>query len=268
MRNPIAGKVILITGASSGIGAGTARRLAREGARLALAARRAGLLETLAADITAAGGQAIAIPCDLTALGAPRHVVQRTLEHYGRLDVLINNAGLGIGSLVQDLQPEALRDQVDLNLVAVIECAQAALQPMLAQRSGHIINVASLAGLVGLPGHSVYSATKFAVIGFSDALRREVRRQGVHVTAFCPGFVATPFSPDLQKISERAPDAPVYPFVMSVEYVAGVIAGIICRPRGTVLVPFPFTLLIRLAALLPALADRVLERVIQPPDRP
>src|ERR1700690_4523644 len=109
-------------------------------------------------------------------------MVNGTIAKYGRLDVLVNNAGLGFSADVKDIDPARLRQQVAVNLVALIECSQAALDPMLSQGSGHIINVASLAGVVGAPGSSVYSATKFGVIGFSDALRREVRKQGVLVT--------------------------------------------------------------------------------------
>ena len=251
----IKNKVVLITGASSGIGAVAARRLAKEGAKVVLAARRIGLLDGLAQEITAQGGQALALQVDVTDNHAIREMVNETVAKYGRLDVLVNNAGLGFSADVKDIDPARLRLQVSVNLVALIECAQAALEPMAAQGSGHIINVASLAGLVGAPGSSVYSATKFGVIGFSDSLRREVRKQGVRVTTFCPGFVATDFSPRLKKISMGAPDAPYLPGVMSVDYVAGVIAGIIRHPRRLVLVPFGFSTLVQLARAFPGLVD-------------
>ena len=251
----IRNKVVLITGASSGIGAGVARRLAKEGAKVALAARRKELLDGLAQEITAQGGQALALQVDVTDNHAIREMVDGTVAKYGRLDVLVNNAGLGFSADVKDIDPARLRLQVAVNLVALIECAQAALEPMVSQGLGLIINVASLAGLVGAPGSSVYSATKFGVIGFSDSLRREVRKQGVRVTTFCPGFVATDFSPRLKKISMGAPDAPYLPGVMSVDYVAGVIAGIIRRPRRLVLVPFGFSTLVQLARAFPGIVD-------------
>ena len=251
----IRNKVVLITGASSGIGAGVARRLAKEGAKVVLTARRKELLDSLAQEITAQGGQALALQVDVTDNHAIKEMVNETVAKYGRLDVLVNNAGLGFSSDVKDIDPARLRLQVAVNLVALIECAQAALRPMVAQGSGLIINVASLAGLVGAPGSSVYSATKFGVIGFSDSLRREVHKQGVRVTTFCPGFVATDFSPRLKKISMGAPDAPYLPGVMSVEYVAGVIAGIIRRPRRLVLVPFAFSTLVQLARAFPGIVD-------------
>jgi short-subunit dehydrogenase len=256
----IRNKVVLITGASSGIGAGVARRLAKEGAKVVLAARRKELLDDLAQEITSQSGQALALQVDVTDNHAIGEMVKETVTKFGRLDVLVNNAGLGFSADVKDIDPARLRLQVAVNLVALIECAQAALIPMVAQGSGLIINVASLAGLVAAPGSSVYSATKFGVIGFSDSLRREVHKQGVLVTTFCPGFVATEFSPRLKKISMRAPDAPYLPGVMSVDYVAGVIAGIIRRPRRLVLVPFGFSNLAQLARAFPGLVDWASDR--------
>jgi short-subunit dehydrogenase len=256
----IRNKVILITGASSGIGAGVARRLSREGAKVMLAARRKDLLDGLAQEITFKGGQALALQVDVTDHNAIREMVNETIAKYGRLDVLVNNAGLGFSADVKDIDPAKLRLQVAVNLVALIECAQAALIPMTAQGSGLIINVASLAGLVAAPGSSVYSATKFGVIGFSDSLRREVHKQGILVTTFCPGFVATDFSPRLKKISMRAPGAQHLPGVMSVEYVAGVIAGIIRHPRRLVLVPFGFANLVQLASAFPGIVDWASDR--------
>ncbi len=256
----IRNKVVLITGASSGIGAGVARRLAKEGAIVVLAARRKDLLDGLAAEINSHGGQALSIQVDVTDHAAIWDMVSETTAKYGRLDVLVNNAGLGFSADVQDIDPARLRMQVAVNLVALIECSQAALGPMLSQRSGHIINVASLAGLVGAPGSSVYSATKFAVIGFSDALRREVHKQGILVTTFCPGFVATDFSPRLKKIASKAPDAAHLPGVMSVDYVAGVVTGIIRHPRNMVYVPFAFSTLVRFAKSFPGIVDWASDR--------
>jgi short-subunit dehydrogenase len=256
----IKNKVVLITGASSGIGAGTARRLAREGAKVVLAARRKELLENLAAEINSQGNNALALQVDVTDSRAIQDMVKETVANYGRLDVLVNNAGLGFSADVKDIDPAKLRQQVAVNLVGVIECAQAVLKPMLSQGTGHIINVASLAGLVAAPGSSVYSATKFGVIAFSDSLRREVHKHGILVTTFCPGFVATNFSPRLKKIAARAPDAAHLPGVMSVDYVAKVIAGIIRHPRKEVLVPFGFSTVVRLGRAFPGIVDWASDR--------
>lgn len=255
-------QVAIITGASSGIGEATAKRLARDGMRVTLAARRQDELSRVAGQIEAAGGQALVAPTDVRDRAAIQHMVEATLGKWGRVDVLVNNAGLGYSRRVVNLDPAELRDQVSVNLIAVIECAQAVLPAMLRQKSGHIINVASIAGFVGLPASSVYAATKAAVISFSDSLRREVRSQGIHVTAFCPGFVATNFLPRLKKIEGR-PDAQRLPGVMRVDYVADRIADTLRHPRRRVIIPPGWGLLAGIAEALPWLTDRVLSRYKQ-----
>jgi short-subunit dehydrogenase len=137
------------------------------------------------------------------------------------------------------------------------------LPAMMQRKSGHIINVASIAGLVGLPGSSTYSATKSAVASFSDALRREVRTSGIQVTALCPGFVATSFSPRLKKIAEGRPDAQRLPGVMQAEYVAGHVANIIRHPRSRVIIPPGWGLLVSVAQAFPWLTDFVLSRYVE-----
>jgi short-subunit dehydrogenase len=256
----VAGKVVIVTGASSGIGEATARRLARDGMRMTLAARRRDELERVAKGIEAGGGQALVVPTDVRDHAAIHRMVQATLDAWGCVDVLINNAGLGHSARVAALDPGQLRALVDVNLVAVIECAQAVLPAMMQQRSGHIINVASIAGLVGLPGSSVYSATKSAVISFSDALLREVRASGIEVTALCPGFVATNFLPRLKKIAEGRPDAQRLPGVMQADYVAGRIANLIRHPRRRLIIPPGWGLLAATAQAFPWLTDFVLSR--------
>ena len=256
-------QVAIITGASSGIGEATARRLARDGMCVMLAARRQEELERIAREIEAVGGQALAAPTDVRDRAAIQHMVEATLGKWGRVDVLVNNAGLGYSRRVVNLDPAELRDQVSVNLIAVIECAQAVLPAMLRQNSGHIINIASIAGLVGLPGSSVYAATKAAVIRFSDSLRREMMRQGIHVTAFCPGFVATNFSPRLKRIAEGRPDATRLPGVMRVDYVADRIADTIHHPRRRVIIPPGWGGLAGIAEAMPWLTDLVLSRYKQ-----
>jgi NADP-dependent 3-hydroxy acid dehydrogenase YdfG len=256
-------RVAIITGASSGIGEATARRLAHDGICVTVAARRREELERVAKEIKAAGGQALAAPTDVRDRAAIHRMVEATLTEWGRVDVLVNNAGLDYGNRVVNLDPNQLREEVDVNLIAVVECAQAVLPAMMQQKSGHIINVASIAGLVGLPGSSVYCATKFAVVGFSDALRREVLRYGIHVTAFCPGFVATKFSPRLKQISEGRPDRERLPGVMRVDYVADCIAGIIWHPRRRVIIPLGWGMLAWIAQAFPWLTDFVLSRYVE-----
>jgi len=248
-------KTAIITGASSGIGEATARRLAGEGMCVTLAARRQDELDRVAREIETDGGQALVAPTDVRDRAAIQRMVQATLDKWGRVEVLVNNAGLGYNDHVVNLDPDQLREQVNVNLVAVIECAQAVLPAMAQQSSGHIINVASIAGLVGLPGSSIYSATKAAVISFSDSLRREVGRQGIHVTAFCPGFVATNFSPRLKRIAASGKRVPG---VMPAEYVADRIAWLVRHPRRRLIIPPGWGMLAGLAQAFPWLADSVL----------
>lgn len=254
-------RVAIITGASSGIGAATAQRLAKEGFRVALAARRNEALALIAVGITAFGGEALAVPTDVRQREELGALVQHTLAAWGRVDVLVNNAGLGYAGPLVTLAADQLREQVATNLLAVIEASQAVLPTMIAQQRGHIINVASIAGLIGLPHSTVYSATKAGVIGFSEGLGREVRRYGIHVTALCPGFVATDFSPRLREIRQGRTNRRL-PGVMSADYVAGVIADIIRRPRRRVIIPRGWAALVWLGQTLPGLTDRVLSKFL------
>ncbi len=254
------GRVAIVTGASSGIGEASALRLAKEGMRVTLAARRADALARVAGQITAGGGEAQAVPTDVRERADIQRMLDVTLERWGRVDLLVNNAGLSYDTLLTRFDPDQLRAEVSTNLVGVIECARAVLPPMIAQRSGHIINVASIAGLVALPTGSVYSATKFGVVGFSEALGREVRRKRVYVTAFCPGFVATPFSPDLQAIAEGRRPEHARPGAMPVGYVAERIAWLARHPRRLDIVPPSWRLLVWAARTWPRLVDVVLER--------
>jgi short-subunit dehydrogenase len=187
------GPVAIVTGASSGIGAATACLLAQRGYRVTLAARSTDKLEALAAEIRSADGQALVVTTDVRQREDVRRIVDETVRQFGRVDALINNAGLGYASWVVEINPDELREQVETNLIGLIQMTQAVLPHMLAQRCGHIINVSSIAGLMGVPGLSVYNATKFAVNGFSEALRREVGAFGIQVSLLCPGGVETDF---------------------------------------------------------------------------
>ena len=264
-KNTLTGKVAIITGASSGIGEATAYRLAREGMHLTLLARRQERLNRVAETIgnqPSLGGETrervLVYPADVRDRDALHQMVEMTLEKWGRVDILVNNAGFGYRSPVVDMDPLRLREILDVNVLAVIESTQAVLPVMIKQSSGHIINMASLAGFIGLPKSSAYSTTKYAVVGFTDGLYREVKRYGIRVTAFCPGFVATEFSPRLKKIQDRQPDAPRLPGVMSSSYVAERIVRVIRRPRRRVTLPPGWWLAVWIGQNFPFLADYAL----------
>ena len=252
--------VIIITGASSGIGAAAARRFAREGVCLTLAARRADRLQGIARDIEKLGSEALIVQTDVTNRADIHRMVQSTLDRWGRVDVLLNNAGLSYDEPLVDLEPDKIRAEVQVNLIAVIECAQAVLPVMLRQKSGHIINVASIEGLIATPGSSVYCATKFGVFGFSDALRRQLRGTGIHVSAFCPGYTPSELTPRLKAIVEGRPDAIHHPGLMPTEYVADQIARLARHPRRLVILPRSWSVLVLVAFLFPGVADKLVSK--------
>ena len=252
------GKVVIITGASSGIGAAVARRLARDGMRLTLVARRLDRLEQVAVDVKTLGGEALIVQTDVRNRDELQRMVQATYDRWGRIDVLLNNAGMGHDRLLIRIKPEKIRDEIHINLIAVIECTQAGLPVMLRQKSGHIINAASIAGLIATPGGTVYSASKFGVNGFSDALRRELHGASVHVSVFCPGYTPTELSPQLKSVAEGQPGAPRMPGLMPVSYVAGQVARLVRHPRRRVIIPTSWKFLVFVAALFPGIADMLM----------
>ncbi|MEU8977299.1 SDR family oxidoreductase [Streptomyces sp. NPDC048309] len=180
------GKVVLITGASGGIGEAAARRLAAAGHRVVLGARRTDRIEALAKDIAAEGGDATAHPLDVTSQGDVRSFVEAAHDHHGRVDVLVNNAGVMPLSRLDALDVDAWNRMIDVNLRGVLHGIAAVLPVMRAQRSGHIVNIASVSGLRVDPTAAVYSATKFAVRALSEGLRQESRE--LRVTVISPGL--------------------------------------------------------------------------------
>jgi len=249
--------VIIITGASSGIGAATARRLGRGQVCITLAARREGRLQEVAREVEALGSEALVVPTDVTQRADIDTMVQATLKRWGRVDVLLNDAGVSFDEPLVELEPEKIRAEVAVNLVAVIECSQAVLPVMLGQKSGHIINVASIDGLIATPGSSVYCATKFGVFGFSDALRRQLRGSGVHVSAVCPGYTPSEITPRLKAIVDGEPNAVHHPGLMPTTYVAEQIDRLMHHPRRLLVLPRSWSILVTIAYLFPGLADRL-----------
>ena len=188
--------VILITGASSGIGAATAQKFAREGYRVSSNPRRFERLLEQVAIIEAAGGQAFPIRADLSRYDDICNMVAEAQGKYGQIDVLFNNAGFGRLKWLERLDPhQDIEAQIQVNLLGAILTTQQLLPGMIARRKGHIVNMASAAGLVAMPTYSIYAATKFGLRGFSEALRREVGIYGIRVSVIYPGGVETELNP-------------------------------------------------------------------------
>jgi NADP-dependent 3-hydroxy acid dehydrogenase YdfG len=186
------GQTALITGASSGIGAATARMLAREGAAVVLAARRENRLRGLADEIEAEGGRALAVPLDVTDRAACARAVEATERAFGGIDVLVNNAGIMPLSFVKNLRLDEWLEMVDVNVNGVLLMTAAALPGMIERKRGHVVNVSSVAGRRVFVGGAVYCGTKHFVSAFSEGLRMELApRQGIRVTSIEPGAVAT-----------------------------------------------------------------------------
>jgi clavulanate-9-aldehyde reducatase len=189
--NGLSGKVAAITGASSGIGEATALALAGAGAAVSLAARRSDRCEALANQIGESGGRALAIETDVTDEQQANAFVSETKDQLGRLDVLVNNAGVMLLGPVIGADTAEWRQMIDVNLLGLLYCTHAVLPIMGEQGSGHIVNISSVAGRFANPGSAVYNLTKFGVNAFSEGLRQEVVAANVKVTVIEPGFVAT-----------------------------------------------------------------------------
>ncbi|HKN30136.1 MAG TPA: SDR family oxidoreductase [Roseiarcus sp.] len=191
MSDNIEGKVVVITGASSGLGEAAARLLSAEGASVVLGARRVDRIESLASALTDKGGKALAVATDVTHYNEVERLVDAAVETYGRIDVMINNAGLMPHSPLERLKIDDWDRMIDVNLKGMLYGIAAALPHMKARRSGHIINVSSVAGHKVRPGSAVYSATKTAVRVVSEGLRQEVKPYTIRTTIISPGAVAS-----------------------------------------------------------------------------
>ncbi|MBN2471159.1 MAG: SDR family NAD(P)-dependent oxidoreductase [Anaerolineae bacterium] len=194
------GKVVIITGATSGIGREAAHTFAAQGARVVLAARRENVLEEVQQEIAIYGSPTLAVPTDIADTDQRAALLQAVLEAFGRVDVLVNNAGLSYGGWHQDIPPEQVRALVDVNFLGAVALARLVLPVMLRQPGdeqglrGHIVNVTSMAGRVSSPGMAAYVATRRGLDGFSAALRREVAGTGIRVSSVHPAWTQTPMA--------------------------------------------------------------------------
>jgi short-subunit dehydrogenase len=257
-------KIVLVTGASSGIGRAAAREFARRGWDLALAARRPEPLEAVAAECRLEGVRAVAIPADVSKRDDCRRLVESAERELGPIDVLVNNAGFAIFDAIENARPEDLEAMMQTNYFGAVWCTKAVLPSMLARGSGTIVNVASIAGIMGYARMGGYCATKFAMIGFSEALRDEVLGRGVRVAIVCPGTTETEFFVKAER--GKMPAASRLILAVSPERVARVICKSAEDGKYRRIVPFTAAIFMRFKELMPRAAHflmRVVSRVLE-----
>jgi short-subunit dehydrogenase len=259
-------RVIAITGASAGIGRATALRLARDGAALAICARRADRLDAVAVEITRAGGQALPIVADVTRADDMNRLVARSVERFGRLDVMMCNAGFGIAGAIDDIAPDQMQKLMDINYTGTYHAARAALPLFRRQGSGHLIIVSSIVGKRGVPFMGAYSATKFAQVGLAECMRSELVGSKIHVSVVFPVSTDTEFF----EVMLRETGAPITRAIgprQSVATVADAIARAIERPVPEIFPHAGSRALVILNALAPGVCDRVVKRFGRKPVR-
>jgi NAD(P)-dependent dehydrogenase (short-subunit alcohol dehydrogenase family) len=248
-------KVSIVTGAASGIGRALGEALAQKGAIVVLADINTEGVQEVASTLTNAGGQATPVHLDVSKAEDVTNLVNRIADEHGRIDYIFNNAGIAIGGEVRDMNLEHWQKVIDVNLMGVIYGTIVAYSLMVSQGFGHIVNIASLAGLIGYPTNTPYAATKFAVVGLSTSLRNEGAELGVNVSVVCPGYVETGIydaSPilkaDREKVMEKIPFK-----MMDVRKAAQLILKGVIRNKAIITFPFHAGLLWRLHRIHPAL---------------
>ena len=250
-------RVAIITGASRGLGPYMARALSAEGMRLVLAARSLPELETVAADIRDAGGKAIAVQADVFSADDRRRLVETAKAEYGRINVLVNNAGIELTAHFEDQPEEEIASVIDVNLTSAMLLARLVTPIMLEKKSGHVVNVASLAGKVPVPFSIPYAASKAGMIGFTESYRSEFRKRGLSASVICPTFVSD--AGMYQEMRDRTGvKANFLTGVVSPEKVAKDVVKAIKRDRPEMIVyRGPGRVVAGLSELAPGLFERV-----------
>jgi short-subunit dehydrogenase len=259
-------RVIAITGGSAGIGRATALRLARDGAAIAICARRADRLDAVASEIVAAGGQAWPMIADVASAADMDRFVGATVERFGRLDVMICNAGFGIAGAIDDITPDQMRKLVDINYMGTYYAAHAALPVFRRQDSGHLVVVSSIVGKRGVPYMGAYAATKFAQVGLAECLRAELAGSAIHVSVVFPVSTETEFFDVMANETGTAVTRAAGPR-QSADTVANAIARALDRPAPEIYPYAKSRALVVLNALAPGLCDRVVKRFGRKPAR-
>ena len=250
--------VIAITGASAGIGRACAERLARDGHTVVLNARRADRLDAVAAAILKGGGNALAVPGDVTNPDDMRALAGAAVQGFGRLDAMICNAGIGFHGTLSESSPEVSRRLVEVNVLGTMYAAHAAHEVFARQGAGHVIAISSVAGARGVSGMSVYSATKAAQVGFIEALRSEFYGSDIHASVVYPVSTSTEFHAAMHRTFGHAVEGKGPK--QDVSDVADAVARCLARPRAEVYPYWPARLLRIAGAIAPSLVDRFMRR--------
>jgi short-subunit dehydrogenase len=260
MFRELRNQVVVITGASSGIGHAAAREFARHGAKVVVGARRLDVLENLAAEIIRAGGQAAALQTDVSQKNQVENLAQMALDRFGRIDTWVNNAGTSVYATFDKLSEEEIRRIMDVNFMGTVHGIQAVLPIMQRQGEGTIINIASIAGKRALPLQSVYSASKFAIVGLGEALRSEMEHgwPKIKISTICPPSVNTAFFDNVRTKEGYAarPMPPVY----STEKVVDAIARCAVHPQREIVIGAAGKLFVLWNRLAGGWMDRIMSR--------
>jgi len=247
-------KIILITGASSGIGKQTAIEFAKKGANLILVARRKEKLELVAKELEKFKISVLVCPCDVSDKDQVKEMSKIVLEKFDSIDILVNNAGFAIYGSVSDLSIDEIESQIETNYLGMVYCIKNFLPSMLEKKSGHIVNVASVAASFGLPGIASYCASKFAMLGFSEGLKHELKNSGIGITVVSPIMVKTNFfdHPSFDNMPKYSPTS------LSSKSVANAILKASNSPRLEIIVPSPVRIAVWLKNTFPYLINPIL----------
>ena len=245
-------KVVFITGASSGIGRGLAIELGRKGATLGLLARRAETLSEIVAEVEKAGGRALALPANVKDAKAVRTAADQLREKFGRVDVLVANAGIGVTTDARDLQSEEVADVIGVNVLGAVNSVTAVLPEMVEKKSGQLVVISSLAAYRGLPKSGAYCASKAAVSAFFESLRVDLHGSGVEVTIIHPGFIKTPLTAGREA---------QMPYLMELDDAIRKIVRAIEKRKKSYAFPWQLATIVRAAMIFPApLYDRIINK--------
>jgi short-subunit dehydrogenase len=254
-RRSIAGSRLLITGASQGIGRALALEAARRGAKVLAAARSDELLRDLAGEVRAAGGTLETIHADVTSADDRQRMVAAAVQSFGGLDVLVNNAGIGATGHFAECSPDRLRKIMEVNFFGLTETTRAFLPLLRRGTKPAVVNISSIAGKRGIPARSEYSASKFAVQGFSEAIRAELAKDNIDVLVICPGLTQTNFSKNMLDQKARMPMDHMRG--MSAEQVATHTLNAIARGKNEIILTRQAKLIAFVSRFFPRLADRI-----------